>query len=433
MPFSAKKLLADTKTNLERSALDKFGDVVDDFTDNTVLSGLGIGASGSNRNDGNWYATSYAAALAGATSYRPKLKFLFQVEFGFTPEAKKQFSELGKSSAQQFTFMIKSVDRPKIDFEYEEDVNMYNYRTKVLKKIRHRELTLVMMDDAGNRVFDLFRTLMMIHSPITRRQVERDLTNKTPDASSLKTGSGMSFSSNAKDNAHRAVVNSDFGNSIHYIRVKQLFVDPSKTVGLDSAAQGVAFDFMNPRISSFDFDELTHESSDPSLLTMVFDYDWLEMVKIGTLGTNETKYSSIFDSQKTPNITGAPNDIHPNKSSGATQTAKTNLGGSALNGVAGVLGKGASSLVSDSITKGIKSIAGNNKYASQIAGAISSKLASPIGSFVSGKATDLGNSAISGVQSIFSTKLDTSAVVSDSTTTSETPAKVSTSFFDKWF
>ena len=329
MPFNLSGVKKDIGLQLEKAAVDKFGAVVDDFArgalDQVFRGGPSDQADATNRNDpAQWYSTSYAAALAGGTSYRPKLKFLFKVQFVFTEEAKRLFPELSRREANDFTFMIKSVDRPKIDFEYEEDVNMYNFRTKVLKRIRHQELTLVFMDDVGNRVFNFFRTLMMIHSPITRAQLTRDgKSNMLPNIKRAQGSNGMPFGRGGiGQNAHRAVVNSTFGNSIEVIRVKQIFVDPSPAgdAALTNASKMVIFDFINPRIVRFDLDELTHESSDPNLLTMVFDYDWMEMVNVGALGKSDDPYEPDYKI-RAPNVTGAPSDITPNTKNRATQIA----------------------------------------------------------------------------------------------------------------
>lgn len=415
MPFSVKSLLNDTQITLEKAATDKFGSVVDSF----VAGGLGglipktSGEPPVNRNDGSWYATSYAAALAGGTNYRPKLKFLFKVEFIFTEAAKAMYSDLGKPWANDFTFMIKSVDRPKIDFEYEEDVNMYNFRTKVLKKIRHRDLTIVFMDDAGNRVFDFFRMLMMIHSPITRGQRDRDGTLQKPtSAKAPEFGSGMSFGQHAGDTAHRGAVNSAFGNSIEAIRVKQIFVDSGGA--LEDATQMVSFDFMNPRIISFDMDELSHETNDVSLLTMIFDYDWMEMVKIGALGKKDTKYEVDYNIQA-KGVHGAPSDITPNKSSGSDVSAMgAGKGNPLVDGLSGILGRGASQLTSDLVGKAVKSVAGNGRFATTISGIASNSLSGPIQGLVQGASRDRMNGLVSSITS--PNARATQSMVSDSNT-----------------
>jgi hypothetical protein len=380
MPASIKGLLNDSQIALEKQASDKFGAAVEGF----AHGALGMPDPNKvqpkvNRNDGSWYATSYAAAMAGASDFRPKLKFLFKVEFNFTPEAQKVINTVPSLKSKEFSFMVKQVDRPKITFEYEEGVNMYNFRTKALKNIQHRELTMIFMDDVGNRVFDFFRVMMMIHSPITQRAVGRDGTMLPPERiqASYNAGSGMAFTklgentankgaANGKDNAHRGVVNSTFGNSIESIRVKQIFVNPMK--GLADAAEMVSYDFINPRITSFDFDDLSHESNDVNLLTMVFDYDWMEMVDIGTIGSKTVPYG---DDQKQPmmakGLNGAPTDISPNSPNGGNNSTAAG-GNKGLSGALGsIVDRQLSNLSKDLTSKAIKMVAGNGRFANVIA------------------------------------------------------------------
>ena len=400
MPFSAASLLNDTKLTLEKAATDQFGSVVEDFAKSTLGNLIPSALPGStrpaNRNDGSWYSSSYAAALSG-WDYRPKLKFMFKVEFIFAEWALNAFPESFKDTQRNsFTFMVKQVDRPKIDFEYEEDVNMYNFRTKVLKKIRHRDLSIVFMDDVGNRVFDFVRVLMMIHQPITERGALRDNTSRPPKPSSeiLPLGSGMVFSGHDKralvDTAHRGVVNSPYGNSIECIRVKQIFVSPSSTI--DNMSQMTSFDFISPRIVSFDFDELSHEANDVSQLTMTFDYDWMEMVKVGALGVGGNQYNVDYDIT-VPGVNGAPSDITPNHV-GTSTGAKSAAGGGGsplANALSGILGRGANQITSDAIGRLVKTVGGNGRFATALGGAASSALSGPISGIVAGGARDLLN------------------------------------------
>lgn len=323
-------ILDDNQIALEKQSLNTFGAAVDDFKRGTLkpaTSNAPVVASNAaqanSRGDGSFYSSSYAAALAGGTSYRPKLKFLFKVEFVFTPEAIAEFPDIFRGdTAQDFTFMVKSVDRPKIDFEYEDDVNMYNFRTKVLKKIRHRELTITFMDDTGNRVLNFFRGLMMIHSPITRRQLLREQLSpearlSPPDSRSISQASGMEFTNgptpSLADSAIRGTFNSDVGNIISTIRVKQMYVDSGASLG--DASKEVIFDFLNARLVSFDLDDLSHEASDPNIMTMQFDYDWMEIIHSGSLTKQDTPVYNI----SVPGVNGAPSDTTPSGRQGSAQ------------------------------------------------------------------------------------------------------------------
>jgi hypothetical protein len=430
-------ILKSSKIALEKQATDKFGSAVEDF----VKGKLGLGdktkplAKIGKRDPYSWYASSYASALSGGTDYRPKLKFLFKVEFIFTPEAIAAYPQL---KSQDFTFMIKSVDRPKVDFEYEDDVNQYNFRTKVLKKIRHRELTVTFMDDTGNRVFDFFRTLMFLHSPITQRALQREIIDgkKPPSPLTITEGNGMAFTSaidlgkaTQADIAHRGVINPAFGQSggvggsIACIRVKQMFINPGGYVGPDNVRkidpQEVIYDFLNPRIVSFDLDDLTHESSDPSLLTMQFDYDWMEMVKVGTLYEADGPTYNIT----VPGITNAPVDTLSGKQAprDVAQSPKgvspAGGGNPFLNILTNQASRAAQKITADVVNKAVKQIAGKGPLGGLVAGALT-PIAAGAGSYVNGLvgtgARDLLTGAASAVRGTFTTS--TRPTASDSAT-----------------
>jgi hypothetical protein len=394
-----KPFLDSTKIALEKEASDKFGAAVETFSRGVLGPALGQpqplpgGQVPFNRGDGSFYASSYAHALAGGTSYRPKLKFLFKVEFVFTPEAVAAFPTIfGGAKANDFTFMVKSVDRPKIDFEYEDDVNMYNFRTKVLKRIRHRELTITFMDDTGNRVLNFFRALMMLQSPITRRQLLREGTTRPPDPNTLSTGNGMMFSApndpKAGDNAIRGVTDSQVGNVISAIRVKQMFVDPGSQLG--GSAKEVIYDFLNARIVSFDLDDLNHETSDVSLMTMQFDYDWMEIVDVGAMTTMDGPAYSIA----VPGVGGAPVDMSVN------QSAQTQAGGGSpfANIITNQVGRAAQSISSTAISRAVQSVAGKGRFASLIGSQASNILGGVIGAaardLASGMSTAVNQGAV---------------------------------------
>ena len=332
--LDASNVLNASNIDLERNAETVFGAAVDDFGRGDANMGRAptddFSTPKGPRNERAFYATSYAAALSGATGFRPKLKFLFKVEFFFTEEAKRLLSQLNGGSGtlddNDFTFLIKSVDRPKVDMEYEDDVNMYNFRTKVLKKIRHRELTMTFLDDTGNRVFDFFDRMMMLHSPITRRSKTRvSPFDKPAPFMNDETGNGMVFSDTTDgqegDLSHRGVINSPVGNAIESIRIKQIFVDSSEQ-DLTKALKQNCFDFINPRIVSFDLDDLNHETSEASQLTLQFDYDWLELVSMTI--TDQQQLTPSYSHIVNPFAVGAPTDLSPSTDSGNSSNYGSN-------------------------------------------------------------------------------------------------------------
>lgn len=376
------RLLKQSGINVERTATDIFGVAVEDFARGKLNPAISraLGGNGTqpiNRNDGTWHATSYAAGAANSTA-RPKLKFLFKVQFLFKPnianaEVKRLVDLLQKD--QDFTYMVKSVDRPKVDYDYE-DVNMYNFRTKVLKQIKHRELTLTFIDDVGNHVFNFFKLLMMAHSPITR-QSANNYKSLAEVVAAYSTGSGMAFGV-GNDLANRGVIDSDIGNVIQAIRILQIFPDHTET--LDNAVKAVAWDFVNPRIVSFDLEDMSHESSDPNGLTMQFDYDFMVMNDLGSL----TSVPAPDYSNKT--WKGAPGDISPT-GQGTGQSAQ---GGN--NPISNILssigGRAAQKLTSEVLGRQLRKVPGLGGTADLIGGIVGSRATSGL----SGLMNNIGQS-----------------------------------------
>lgn len=345
----------------QRTAVEVFGMAVEDFAAKPLNEMLRTATGQTetiNRNDGSWYATSYAASLANS-QFRPKLKFLFRVEFLFKQAVLDAF---GRGDwLRNFTFLIKSVDRPKVDFEYEE-VNQYNFRTKILKQIKHRELTMTFMDDVGNNVYEFFRFMMMVHSPVTRRSATA--TQSISEAiTTYANKSGMEFTDGLghnEDLAHRGVLPTDLGNAIEAIKVTQFFVNPSEH--LSDATKQVSFFFINPRIVSFDLDDVNHETSDPNLFTMQFDYDFMVMSKqdpLERLGAEKTL----------PPVGSAPGDAQPlNVNSGLTKPGANNPYSSIL---AGVSARAVQKITSETIGRAIRQVPGLGSVADTIGGIVS--------------------------------------------------------------
>lgn len=429
MDLGIKGLLSSSKVALEKQATDSFGAAAEDFIKGkfagkppgtTDVSGVYKPES---RDDVHtWYSSSYAAALAG-TTFRPKLKFLFKVEFGFDPKLQPDYPQLFGANANDFTFMIKSVDRPKVDFEYEEEVNQYNFRTKVLKKITHRELTLTFMDDVGNRVFEFFRTLMLIYSPITRGGLDREQHGGKPEAK-VDAPSGMTFKGlKTGFNAHRGVINSEAGQAIRYIRISQFFMDPSAT-SLSSAPKMVYWDFINPRLKSFDLDDMNHETSDANLLTMMFDYDWMEMVKVDKI---PGPVSPVFPGVS-PTAPTAPADLLLGVTGTGSGSSVTGGNNPFANIIQGKLAGAAQQMSSTLINKAVSSIAGKG-VVGQILGSATNSISAQVGSSVNGLiggglqsasnyvstgATSMLSNAMSGISNKFTSLIKPAA--SDSST-----------------
>lgn len=260
-------LIPGVNLNLEKTAYDMFGAATRDFGSRAIGSLGGdilknaIGneeGEGAAPFSGAWQSTKYAADLI---QYAPKHRFMFKVDFRFNPLYAEKL--MGGREKNAFTFLVKMVDRPKVEFVYE-DVNYYNFRTKVLKEIRHDSLGMTFIDDIGNNTTDFFNAYRKAYSPISRNEFATGLNAKQAG----ETGMNYSFPllENQQDTASRGFLLGNSINILDAIIVRQVFAHGTRMC---------EYTFHNPRISRFDFDEVNHETGDGNGLTVQFDYDAL--------------------------------------------------------------------------------------------------------------------------------------------------------------
>lgn len=235
---------------------------------------------------GTWSETYYASALTRASQDTPRLKFLFKVTFQFDPDVLIYLGSLiGKDPTtlqRELTFSVRSIDKPKFDFEYEE-VNMYNFRTKVLKRINHRDINVSFYDDTGNKSLDFLNMYLQALSPITRTNVVTNRNNLGDSGFAFVNGN------TGVDTAYRGVLPApDEGrdgrpaphNPLMKIVVHQVYTNwgseqpqnPQQQVRVNN------FVFTNPRIMNFDLEDMDHEQGGtPHVYTFTFDFDALHI------------------------------------------------------------------------------------------------------------------------------------------------------------
>lgn len=92
-------------------------------------------------------------------AYAPKYKYLFIVEFLYT-------TPYQTAKTNNHAFVVKTSTRPHISFEYE-DVNYYNYRTKVPKKTMYEPMSMRFYDDDLNQAMLFYAFYLNVHSPIS--------------------------------------------------------------------------------------------------------------------------------------------------------------------------------------------------------------------------------------------------------------------------
>lgn len=265
--------LKSNNVSLEKQAHDAFGAAVDSskgrLTSGSPSNTNSVGTTTSE--DKIWSSTDFAASLLKPSSFNPKLKFMFKVSFKIDPSMAIIASGLGydlSSLQENLTFIVRHVDRPKFDYDYEE-VNMYNFRTKVLKSIKHREISLTIFDDVGNAALSFVNVYRKLLQPITR--VKQDPLAAHEDY-------GFSFGGDI-DTSLRTLLPDGRKNILTEMTIHQIFVERGSDVQDPSSwIKVVNFVFMNPRFTNIDIDDLDHENGGNfNIITFSVDFDTVFM------------------------------------------------------------------------------------------------------------------------------------------------------------
>ena len=179
----------------------------------------------------------------------PKHKFMFIVEFVFSSNYKDDFRDLN------FAFVIKRTTRPQIQFEYE-DINYYNFRTKVLKKSEYQPMTMTFYDDMLDNALRFYNRYLQIISPISRGDGQQSLFEE----------SGMTFDQdNGMNTASINAVGDTTKTIIHHINLYHI---------IHAGRQVDFYKFDSPRLQNIQLDDLDMtETGTGTEVTVEFNYD----------------------------------------------------------------------------------------------------------------------------------------------------------------
>ncbi len=184
----------------------------------------------------------------------PKHKFMFVVEFVFTQQYQDRFKDL------DFAFMIKRTTRPNVQFEYE-DINYYNFRTKVLKRSELQPMTMTFYDDMLDNALKFYTRYLQIISPIARSVGD--------GTSTMFEESGMSFSQDAVNSASINAVGDSTATIIDYCNLYHI---------IHAGRKVDVYRMDNPRIQTLTLDDLDMvDGSTGTEVTIEFNYDGLNI------------------------------------------------------------------------------------------------------------------------------------------------------------
>lgn len=210
-------------------------------------------------------ASPYAIDLI---SRHPKYKFLFVVQFipdsGYGPLGGQDFGPL------DMAFTVKRSSRPNIKYQTE-DVNYYNFRTKVITKTEFEEMNMAFHDDTMNFATQFYHAYMRAMSPIT------GITEAGAQSDMLEQG-GMAFAGNTLNAGQiiSQIAASTYSASSGTLVEdrKQIFSEIRLYHLFDNGNRMNVWRFFNPRLSALTLDDLDMSvGNEGSELSITFNYD----------------------------------------------------------------------------------------------------------------------------------------------------------------
>ena len=261
-------------------------DVSQDFQNLTrLMGGILTDDSGhtSTRDLGVCGASPYAIDLV---QYAPKYKFLFIVQVTLDPS----YSELG-DSADKLAFVVKTSTRPNINIEHEE-VNMYNFWTRVPKRAVYEPITMRFYDDNKGIAHLFYTSYLRSLSPISRL-------GGMDSGSGLNTGlfEENSRNFNSASTQSSASLTALEGNAVSIIKEIKLFhiYDYGKFMNV--------YHFYNPKLLTMNLDDLdVAENAGGNEIELQFAYDAMHITPA---------FSVQQDPNRITDLTGGKSAAYP--------------------------------------------------------------------------------------------------------------------------
>jgi len=271
----------------------KFTDIPSSIQDLQNLERLGrniftpsstdVQSSATERCDASPYAVDLIARA-------PKFKFMFVVQFipasGYAALAGNDYGPLSMA------FTVKKAGRPNIRY-HEEDVNYYNFRTKVITKTEFGEMNMSFHDDNMNLAVQFFHAYTRAMTPIT------GITNAKSDSMEQN---GMDFQGNTLNSAdiRNAITSNHYPASIGPLHgdMKQIFKEIRLYHVFDWGHRMNVWRFINPRINQLNMDDLDMSvGTEGTELAMTFSYDTLILDPDVSMANNAGEYK-LEDTQR---------------------------------------------------------------------------------------------------------------------------------------
>jgi len=218
---------------------------------------------------------------------RPKLKFNFTISIKFREPIRVGGSASESFMDDELTFVLKQASRPNPTIVYQ-DVNYYNYRTKVATRVDYGSMQVTLYDDVENYGHDMFEAYLKSISPIAN--IRKEQVNDVFNADNINGPKNIQFNLQgtiAGDNDRVFAGTGSVGplpntpgaenGIIEHICIRHWFWSESQrrdvATSLIPQIQYIEYQFLNPKIINMTLDELDMTQSEASTVMFNFAYD----------------------------------------------------------------------------------------------------------------------------------------------------------------
>lgn len=211
------------------------------------------------------------------TRFSPKQNFSFIVDIKLHPAFIEHFADAEprfKDIERGLAFMVKSTSRPHINYEYE-DVNYYNFRSKVIQKQSYQPINMRFMDDAQNTAAKFYAMYSREMSPLNNRQ-KGNYDNLEETGMNFRRDGNFGIQSQvSRDSSSIGPLRSTKAGGYDTTSIiKEINIYHIANFG----ATFTVYSMFNPRITSLQPSELTMEESGNGAEFMFdFEYDALHV------------------------------------------------------------------------------------------------------------------------------------------------------------
>jgi hypothetical protein len=194
----------------------------------------------------------------------PKPSFEFYVQFFLSPGAQTMLGNSNTNAINTYngnrslTFKVKTVDRPKVNL-IAEDLNQYNKKVVVYKKIEYQDASLTLYDTVDNSPLATWVDYFTYYFADSRRTTSPTTPSidyaQSPVDPTFSLGAGWGF---------MPILDAQT-NFFTGISVYALFANTY-----------TAFNYVNPKITSVDWGNQDYSSSDPTTVNLTLKYEALD-------------------------------------------------------------------------------------------------------------------------------------------------------------